>query len=246
MGEHTWNKFRVKFNHHENLPQSFRMLIVGPSGCGKTSLLFDMLLKENFIDYNNLIIFSKTIDQPEYQLLYHGFKNNLSKEDISLIFENQDAFHEPIPNICEEYALQKNLLNTTSMIEITFSNKFADILPPDKLNKTKKNLIIFDDCVSKKNQEIMESYFTRGRHNNCNVIYLSQSWYELPGRMIRGNANFVILFKLNKRNKDAIYADLFSTDELISKQDLDHIWNEKYAYVALNKDTGEVMEDVFV
>ena len=92
----------------------------------------------------------------------------------------------------------------------------------------------------------MESYFTRGRHNNCNVIYLSQSWYELPGRMIRGNANFVILFKLNKRNKDSIYSDLFSTDEIITKQDLDHIWNKKYGYIALNKETGDIMEDVFL
>ena len=105
----TWNKFAVKFNHHENLPRSFRMLIVGPSGCGKTNLLFNMLLKPGFIDYNNLIVFSKTIDQPEYQLLYHGFRNNLSKEDILLIFENQNKFHDDIQNICEEYALQKKL-----------------------------------------------------------------------------------------------------------------------------------------
>ena len=46
----TWNKFAVKFNHHDNLPRSFRMLIVGPSGCGKTNLLFNMLLKPGFID----------------------------------------------------------------------------------------------------------------------------------------------------------------------------------------------------
>ena len=242
----TWNKFAVKFNHHENLPRSFRMLIVGPSGCGKTNLLFNMLLKPGFIDYNNLIVFSKTIDQPEYQLLYHGFRNNLSKEDILLIFENQDNFHDGIQNICEEYALQKNLIQSVPNIEITFSNKFSDIPDPKKLDISKKNLIIFDDCVDTKDQKVMESYYTRGRHNHCNCIYLSQSWYELPGRMIRNNANFVILFKLNKRDKDSIYADLFSSDELIQKQELNHIWKEKYAYIALNKDSGDIMEDVFI
>ena len=141
---------------------------------------------------------------------------------------------------------KKNLIQNEPNIEITFSNKFSEIPPPDKLDKSKKNLIIFDDCVSKKNQEIMEDYFGNGRHNHCNVIYLSQSWYELPGRMIRGNANFVILFKLNKRDKDSIYADLFSSDELIQKQELNHIWKEKYAYIALNKDSGDIMEDVFI
>ena len=36
------------------------------------------------------------------------------------------------------------------------SNKFQDIIPCEKIDKTKKNLIIFDDCVNDKNQEIME------------------------------------------------------------------------------------------
>ena len=30
---------RVKFNNHENLPNSFRMLIIGSSGCGKTTYM---------------------------------------------------------------------------------------------------------------------------------------------------------------------------------------------------------------
>ena len=68
---------RVKFNNHENLPNSFRMLIIGSSGCGKTTLLFYMLLEPNFIDYNNLLIFTTTPEQQDYQLLYHGFLNNL-------------------------------------------------------------------------------------------------------------------------------------------------------------------------
>ena len=54
------------------------------------------------------------------------------------------------------------------------SNKFQDIIPCEKLDKNKKNLIVFDDYVNDKNQEIMESYFTKGRHTNCNCIYLAQ------------------------------------------------------------------------
>ena len=60
---------RVRFNNHETLPNSFRMLIIGSSGCGKTTLLFYMLLEPNFIDYNNLLIFTTTSEQQEYQLL---------------------------------------------------------------------------------------------------------------------------------------------------------------------------------
>ena len=106
-----------------------------------------------------------------------------------------------------------------------------------------KNLIIFDDCVNIKNQSVMEAYFTRGRHQNCNCIYLSQSWYDLPGRSIRGNSTFVIFFKLNKRNKEQIYSELFY--DLLEKHELDNIWSHKYGYIALNKDTSEIMTELF-
>ena len=29
-----WDNDTVKFNHHPNIPESFRMLLVGSSGCG--------------------------------------------------------------------------------------------------------------------------------------------------------------------------------------------------------------------
>ena len=90
----NWNKGKSSFNHHKNIPESFRMLIVGSSGCGNTNLLFNMLLIPKYLDYDNLIIFSKTINQPEYQLLYHGLKNKLSKQSIINIFKNQDLFSD--------------------------------------------------------------------------------------------------------------------------------------------------------
>ena len=31
MKQYTWNKNKVSFNHHPNIPESFRMLIMGPS-----------------------------------------------------------------------------------------------------------------------------------------------------------------------------------------------------------------------
>src|SRR5947208_12209736 len=83
---------KTEFYHHKNLPQSFRMLIIGSSGSGKSSLLFQMLLEPNFIDYTNLIIYTPTKNQPEYQLLEHGFSNGLSKESIAALVLNQDSF----------------------------------------------------------------------------------------------------------------------------------------------------------
>ena len=38
--------------------------------------------------------------------------------------------------------------------------------------------------VKKKNQEELINYFIQGRHKNCSVIYLSQSFYKTPRNII--------------------------------------------------------------
>ena len=241
----TWNKNIIKFNHNSIIPNSFRMLIVGPSNCGKTVLLLKMLLTPNFLDYENLIIFSKTIDQPEIQLLFHGFNNGLTKENIIGLFQNQSSIPNEysIKEICENFS---ELYPTTGKkITVSMSNKPHEITPCDKLDKNKKNLIIFDDCVNMKNQEIMESYFTRGRHNKCNAIYLAQNYYDLPGRSIRGNSNFFIFFQLSKRNKDNIYHDLFSN--ILEKDEFNMLEQHlqiKHNYIALDKDKQSIYEKI--
>ncbi len=46
------------FNHHVNLPDPFRMLVVGPSDSGKTTFELRMMLEPNFVNYNNLVMFT--------------------------------------------------------------------------------------------------------------------------------------------------------------------------------------------
>ena len=239
---------RVIFNNHKNLPNSFRMLIIGSSGCGKTTLLFQMLLEPNFIDYNNLLIFTTTPEQQEYQLLYHSFLNNLSKEQIASIAINQDKFKGiPIPILCKKYKESLEIENLEQdPITVKLSDKINEIPPPDKLDKTKKHLIIFDDCINNINQEVMNSYYSRSRHNSCNCIYLSQSFFELK-KFIRLNANYIILFKLSKRNLNDVYNSI--VDNIKEKNEFkalaENTWSEKYKYIVIDKDKNRILEDVF-
>ena len=133
---YIWNKNKMEFNHHENIPPSFRMLIVGSSGCGKTQLLFKMLLTPGYLDYDNLIIFSKTISQDEYQILYHSFLNKLSKESVSKIFEEQDQFdpNSTIKEICETYS---QLFPENNPITISMYDKLDQIMNPSNLEINK-------------------------------------------------------------------------------------------------------------
>ena len=43
-----------------------------------------------------------------------------------------------------------------------------------------QKVVIFDDYVCEKNQRQLIDYFIQGRHKNCSVIYLSQSFYKTP------------------------------------------------------------------
>jgi len=55
--------------HGPLFPNTIRALIVGPSGCGKTNLIFTLLVHENGIKFENVYIYSKTLDQAKYVML---------------------------------------------------------------------------------------------------------------------------------------------------------------------------------
>lgn len=81
---------------------------------------------------------------------------------------------------------------------ITFSDNPADIVTPEELDKTKQNLIIFDDMItcSKKEHKKIEDIFVRCRKFNCSVIYISQSYHAIP-KIIRLNCTHFILKSIN-------------------------------------------------
>src|SRR5438093_1766068 len=241
---------RVKFNHNENLPNSFRMLILGSSVAGKTSLLLQLLLEPGFIDYNTLYVFTATHGQQEYELLHHGFSNGLSKEQIASISLNQDAFRGvPIPVLCKKFAELATTVNSIARspepITVQLSNKVNEIPLPEHLTKAKKNLIIFDDVINALNQKTMSEYYSRSRHNSCNCIYLSQSYFDLP-RLIRLNSNFLIIFKLSKRNLNDVYNSAVGT--MMEKNNFismaENLWSRKYTYIAINKENDKIITDL--
>jgi hypothetical protein len=69
-------------NHDQAIPPSFRMLVCGASGCGKSSLVMRLLLEKELLNYDKLYVFSKSLYQPEYQILVNGFKYGLTKSNM--------------------------------------------------------------------------------------------------------------------------------------------------------------------
>ena len=55
------------------LPSNIRGLIIGKSNCGKTTLLLNLLLRPDWLDYGHLYVFGKSLHQKEYKILKAGF-----------------------------------------------------------------------------------------------------------------------------------------------------------------------------
>ena len=87
---YAWNTGKISRNNSLLLPRNIRGLIVGKSNCGKTPLLLNLLLQPDWLDYNHLYVFGKSLHQQEYQILKKGFTDGLSKNQVSNIFQNQE------------------------------------------------------------------------------------------------------------------------------------------------------------
>ena len=96
--------------------------------------------------------------------------------------------------------------------------------------------VVFDDLLDT-SQKLIDPFFTRGRHNDLDVYYLSQSYFDLPKRTIRNNSNIIILFQQTLKDVEHIYRDIagfdMSYDEF--KSLCREAWKEKYNYSIINR-----------
>ena len=123
-------------------------------------------------------------------------------------------------------------------IEVESYKSVEEVPQPEKLAKKRKHLLIFDDCMSGPQRSI-ENFYTRGRHVNCNCIYLTQNWFELPRRTIRSNTNFLLIFPTDQRDLKLIYNDIFALDTQLNKDDFvifcKDVWSNPYEFVVIDR-----------
>ena len=93
------------------------------------------------------------------------------------------------------YIITKSPPEQYSKIKI---KEISDEIKP--LNEYENGIIVFDDILGSSNSRFIDQFFIRGRHNNLDIYYLSQSYFDLPKRTKRNNSNKIILF--NQTLKD--------------------------------------------
>ena len=125
----TWNEISSRRFNNPLFPKSIRGILVGKSACKKTTLLF-FLLRPGWLDYNNLCVFGKSLFQPEYRILKKAFEEQLSKESILRLFENQNEIMQL--NLSPVILLEQMAKHQTqkSYIECKFFENASDVPDP--------------------------------------------------------------------------------------------------------------------
>ena len=113
--------------------------------------------------------------------------------------------------------------------------EISDEIKP--LSEYENGIIVFDDILGSSNSRFIDHFFIRGRHNNLDIYYLSQSYFDLPKRTIRNNCNKKILFNQTLKDIEHIYRDVAGYDinydefkELCRKS-----WEEDYNYLYIDR-----------
>ena len=118
----------------------------------------------------------------------------------------------------------------------------TDIKP---INKYKGSVVIFDDMLWAKNSSQIDEFFTRGRHEDLDVYYISQSYFALPRQSIRNNSDRLILFKQTLRDVQSMYYDIGAYDMKYDefKEMCHKAWDERFNYLCIdmtkNKNDGK-------
>ena len=112
------------------------------------------------------------------------------------------------------------------------------------INKDKRSLVIFD-MLGARNSSQLDEFFTRGRHEDLDVYYISQSYFGLPRQSIRNNSVRLKLFKQTLEDVQNMYYDIGAFDMLCDefKEMCRVAWREKINYLCIdmikNKNEGK-------
>lgn len=96
----TYDEKREMFERKKNrrhgvlLPNTIRSIVCGPSNCGKTNLLVSLIESSNGVRFENVYVYSKSLQQAKYQYLENILKP-LSKDIGYYTFSNNSEVIPP-------------------------------------------------------------------------------------------------------------------------------------------------------
>ena len=176
--------------------------------------------------------------------------NNVNK-DVSTYENHRHVVIGP-SNVGKTYYMLKILEKMGSQRPIHIITRSPNQYPYYKtsseikpMNKYKGSVVIFDDMLGARNRSQIDEFFTRGRHEDLHVYYISQSYFVLPRQSIRSNSDRLILFKQTPRDVQSMYHDIGAFDMIYDefKKMCRTACGEKFNYLCIdmtkNKNEGK-------
>ena len=82
----------------------------------------------------------------------------------------------------------------------------------------------------------MNEFYTRGRHEDSSVFYVSQRYFGLPRQNIRNNSDRLILFKQTIRDVQSMYYDIGTYEMKYDEfREMSHkSWSERFNYFRID------------
>ena len=100
-----------------------------------------------------------------------------------------------------------------------------------------QKIIIFDDYVCEKNQREIVDYVIQGRHKNCSVIYLSQSFYKTPRDITLNCSHYCIYEFPSSRERNMISSELG-----VDKEQFKKATKKPFSFLYVDKPRKKVKE----
>ena len=104
------------------------------------------------------------------------------------------------------------------------------------LNEYENASIVIDDILGSSNSRCIDQFFIRGRHNNLNIYYLSQSYFELPKELYVIIVMRIFLVNQTLEEIENIYKDVDGYDMSYCeyKELCRRSWEDDYKYLCID------------
>ena len=82
----------------------------------------------------------------------------------------------------------------------------------------------------------IDEFYTRGKNEDLDVYYISQSYFALPRQSIRNKSDIIILFKQTLGDVQSMYYDIGAYDMLYSefREMCTEAWSEKNIHLCID------------
>lgn len=212
----------------------WRMIVSGATGSGKTRAVLQMIT--TMLPIDRLMVFAKNVQEEDYQKLEKVWcptREHERDEEISEVEKHNDKVMEDgkpescikVPPVPFTYHFSDNLDNFPTMAEMQQTD----------WNNT-QTLVVIDDMVTEKNQDVIAQFIIACRKVNCSFIYITQSYYDVPSVIRKQKSCAMIFGPVNPRASKVLAEDFkggYTTDEFSAI--IEGATSEKYSFLYIDE-----------